>query len=218
MPVSNQFGTATITVKVNDGSLTSSRRFSLTVNPVNDPPVISDIPDQTVTQGNSTDPIPFTIGDVETVASSLTVSGTSSNPALVPNANIVFGGSGANRTIQVTPAVLQSGSATITVTVSDGSLSTSDSFVLTVNPIVSLSMSGLSKTLTPQSLRAGGPISVPGSQGERRAMLRVNGASQRKYMIEASEDLISWTPLGVVQSPDGISSIADPGTPAGRRF
>jgi formylglycine-generating enzyme required for sulfatase activity len=52
---------------------------------------------------------------------------------LVPNADIVFGGSGANRTVTVTPASSQTGTATITVTVSDGSLSASDTFLLTVN-------------------------------------------------------------------------------------
>ena len=65
-------------------------------------------------------PIAFTVGDAETAAGSLTVSGSSSNPTLVPNANIVFGGSGANRTVTVTPAANQNGTATITVTVSDG--------------------------------------------------------------------------------------------------
>ena len=59
------------------------------------------------------------MGDVETAAADLTVTGSSSNTALVPNANIVFGGSGANRTVTVTPAANQFGTATITVTVTD---------------------------------------------------------------------------------------------------
>ena len=79
--------------------------------------------------------VPFTVGDTETAAGSLTVSGTSSNTTLVPNGNIVFGGSGANRTVTVTPAANQNGSANITVTVSDGSLSTPTSFQLTVNAV-----------------------------------------------------------------------------------
>src|SRR5439155_2040430 len=74
-----------------------------------------------------------TVGDVETVAGSLTVSGSSSNTALVPNANIVVGGSGANRTVTITPAANQTGVATITVAVSDGQLSTPTSLQLTVN-------------------------------------------------------------------------------------
>ena len=52
---------------------------------------------------------------------------------MVPINNIVFGGSGANRTVTATPANNQSGTATITVTVSDGIVSTSKSFLLTVN-------------------------------------------------------------------------------------
>ncbi|MBK8285973.1 MAG: DUF11 domain-containing protein [Ahniella sp.] len=64
------------------------------------------------------------------------MSGTSSNTALVPNANIVFGGSGASRTVTVTPVADLSGSATITVSVTDGNGGTSsDTFLLTVNPV-----------------------------------------------------------------------------------
>ena len=56
------------------------------------------------------------------------MSGSSNNPTLVPNGNIVFGGSGANRTVTVTPAANQSGTATITVTVSDGTVEHADEF------------------------------------------------------------------------------------------
>ncbi len=45
---------------------------------------------------------------------------------------IVFGGSGANRTVTVTPAANQLGSSTITITVSDGTLTASDTFLLAV--------------------------------------------------------------------------------------
>src|SRR4029077_1506685 len=65
----------------------------------------------------------------------LTVSGSSSNQTLVPNTNIVFGGTGANRTVTLTPAANQFGTATITLAVSDGVLSTSTSLQLTVNSI-----------------------------------------------------------------------------------
>jgi subtilisin-like proprotein convertase family protein len=77
--------------------------------------------------------IPFTINDADTPVNNLTVSGSSNNTTLVPNANIVFGGSGANRTVTVSPAANQTGSTTITVSVSDGELSASTSFVVTVS-------------------------------------------------------------------------------------
>jgi PKD repeat protein len=130
MPVAGQAGSATITVTVSDGGLAASDTFVLSV--ANTPPTISDIANRTVNEDTSTGAVSFTVGDAQTAAASLTVSGSSSNTTLVPNANIVFGGSGANRTITATPAANQFGSATITVTVSDGSLSASDAFVLTV--------------------------------------------------------------------------------------
>jgi len=133
-PAANQHGTATITLSVSDGQLVSSASFVLTVNAVNDAPAISDIPNRSISQNTSTEPINFIIGDAETAAGNLLLSASSSNPALVPNENIVFGGSDSNRTVTVTPALNQSGTATISVTVSDGVHSATDSWVLNVQP------------------------------------------------------------------------------------
>ena len=72
------------------------------------------------------------MGDAQVAPANLQLSGASSNLGLVPNENIVFGGNGANRTVTVTPAAGQTGSATITVTVNDGPNNTSTSFVVTV--------------------------------------------------------------------------------------
>jgi hypothetical protein len=65
----------------------------------------------------------FTIGDAETAASNLTVTATSSNTTVVPNANIRISGTGASRNMKIIPAAV--GYSTITVTVNDGSLTTS---------------------------------------------------------------------------------------------
>ncbi|WP_254508784.1 cadherin domain-containing protein [Anatilimnocola floriformis] len=101
----------------------------------NTPPTISDIANQTTSEDTPLNGIAFTVGDAQTAAASLTVTATSSNTTLVPNANLTFGGSGANRTLNIAPASNQSGTATITVTVSDGTTTTSDTFVLTVNAV-----------------------------------------------------------------------------------
>jgi predicted outer membrane repeat protein len=134
-PASNQYGTTTITVTVDDGTDTASDTFLLTVNSVNDLPTISNITDKTTNEDTATGNISFTVGDTETPATSLTVTATSSNTTLVPNANITLSGSGTDRTINITPASNQSGTATITVTVDDGTDTASDSFVLTVNEL-----------------------------------------------------------------------------------
>src|SRR5678816_3930730 len=61
---------------------------------------------------------------------------TSSDESVVPAANIVFGGTGANRNATITPALNAFGTATITITVHDanGGIA-SDSFDLVVNSV-----------------------------------------------------------------------------------
>ena len=98
-------------------------------------PTISDIVDQVTNEDTPTGPIAFVIDDYETPEADLILDGSSSNTSLVPNGNIVFGGSGENRTVTITPALNHSGTAVITVTVSDGELQDSDTFQVTVSPV-----------------------------------------------------------------------------------
>jgi hypothetical protein len=133
-PAPDQNGTTTITVSVSDDLATTSDTFVLTVTAVNDAPTISHTPNQSTAEDTPTPPLPITVGDVETAPGSLTVTASSSNTTLVPNANLALGGSGANRTLTITPAPDRGGDTTITVTVSDGAISVSDAFVLTVSP------------------------------------------------------------------------------------
>src|SRR5262249_6534616 len=140
--------------------------------PVNDPPVISDIANQSTTSGTPTGLIPFLVGDIETPAAALGVSADSSNGTLVPPGNITFGGSGSHRTERVTPAAGQAGTAVITVTVTDGVASASDTFVLTVvtgnqpptlDPIASLA---LNENALPTTVNLTGI--GPGTPGENQ--------------------------------------------------
>lgn len=77
--------------------------------------------------------VTFSIGDAETPADDLSVAKLSSNEALVRTVeDVILGGSGADRTVTITP-LSSFGAATITLTVSDGVLETSESFELVVN-------------------------------------------------------------------------------------
>src|SRR5207249_3544804 len=117
-----------------EASISSS--IVTTVKTFNLPTTISSLADQSTDEDTPTVAIPFSIGDVESTWSSLTVTGHSSNQGLVPDGNIVFGGSGPNRTLTLMPAANQSGTATITITVADpDGASASRSFVLTVNSV-----------------------------------------------------------------------------------
>ena len=100
----------------------------------NTAPTITPVANQSGTSGVAAGPYAFTVGDAETAVNSLTVSGVSSNLTVLPSANIVFGGSGANRTVTLSPAAGQTGTTVVTLTVSDGVASASSSFSLTVMP------------------------------------------------------------------------------------
>ena len=129
-------GPAIITVTVSDGANTATETFNVTVTPFNDPPTISAIADQVINEDTSTGPLAFTLADPDTALNSLTITATSSNQTLVPNANIVLAGSGASRTVNVTPVANGNGGpALITLTVSDGSSSVTETFNVTVTAI-----------------------------------------------------------------------------------
>jgi VCBS repeat-containing protein len=133
-PITNQYGTATITVRVTDGQLTNSTSFLLTVNAVNDPPTISAISNVSVNEDAATNRL-FTIGDPDNAVTSLVLNASVDNTALISVTSTNISGSGTNRTITLTPRPNQNGSATVTVSVADGSATNASSFRLTVDPV-----------------------------------------------------------------------------------
>lgn len=133
-PALNQTGSAILTLTVSDGGLAASDTFIVNFGAGNTPPIISNVTDRTTPEDVPL-LVPFTVIDAETPAGSLLVTVDSSNTILVPNAALVLGGSSSNRTLTLAPAPDASGATTITLTVSDGFLSVSDTFVLTVTPV-----------------------------------------------------------------------------------
>jgi Ca2+-binding RTX toxin-like protein/Tol biopolymer transport system component len=87
-----------------------------------------------VDEDTITGPIPFKVLDFETAPNSPNVSFSSSNTTLVPN-NIGYSLTGSDRTFTIAPAANQSGTATITMSASDGMTTTQRTFNITVNPI-----------------------------------------------------------------------------------
>jgi uncharacterized repeat protein (TIGR01451 family) len=135
-PAPDQSGVTLVTLTVDDSGASNNlaaRTFILTVNPVNDLPTISDLGPQEINEDTSTPPLALTIGDAEIPASSLILTGASSDHALIPTNNIHFGGSDSDRTVTVTPATNAFGSALVSVTVTDpdGAMRT-DTFLVTV--------------------------------------------------------------------------------------
>ncbi len=140
-PESNKYGKVTISLVVSDGELDSEETFVLNVlekdeEPTNTAPTISAIADQVTDQDETMSPIAFTIGDAESSASSLTVSAGSSNQGVISNQNLSLSGSGANRSITISPNNGAYGTSDITITVNDGELSTSTTFSVKVEEAV----------------------------------------------------------------------------------
>jgi PKD repeat protein len=148
-------GIYTLRLTVSDSDLSGTHDVQIAVSLAsNTAPTISDVANQTIFNNANTGALTFTVNDAETPVADLQVSGVSSNAAIVPNANIVFGGSGASRTVTVTPAAGQSGTVTITLVVNDGSRLASDTFTLTINaaPVAT----AIVVTPTPTNVALGG--------------------------------------------------------------
>ncbi len=102
-----------ITAVRNAGQVMYSQRLGTA------PPTITAISNRTIAANTSTGPIAFTIGDDSTPVGSLVLTKECTNTNLVSLNDIVFGGSGDNRTLTITPQSSQTGTAQITIIVTD---------------------------------------------------------------------------------------------------
>src|SRR5690606_14553312 len=88
--------------------------------------------DDITTGAGETVLIPFTIGHVSIDPSLLNVTAVADNNALIAPDSFEFSGDGTQRSIAITPLADETGVAQITLTVSDGTESISEMFLLTV--------------------------------------------------------------------------------------
>ena len=98
---------------------------------VNTAPVVAAPPNDTVCASTPFGPVAFTADDID--GDSLTVWGTSSNQALVPDGNINITGTQPNFNVGATPVAGQTGTATLTLWADDGTDTTSTDFALSVD-------------------------------------------------------------------------------------
>jgi len=96
---------------------------------MNAAPFISSIANLSV-PANSSTLIAVTVGDLETPANNLVLTGASSNLTLVASSGIAFFGSGSNRLVRIRPLTNQIGTTRIQLQVSDAGGATASSFFL----------------------------------------------------------------------------------------
>src|SRR5438094_981082 len=229
-PATNQFGSTTITLTVRDGDggaasasflldrkstrLNSSHRtISYAVSCVK----------------KTTAAIPFSIGDVETPAGTFIVSYTPSLHDALPISNILFGGSGSNRTVTLKPATNQFGSTTITLTVRDGDGgAASASFLLSVNsvndpptissvanqstnedtPTAAIPFSKIGRATCRDSLMVTGGSSTPDLTTDAKVLFRGSASTRTQTRRPATNQFGSTTITLTVRDGDGGAASA----------
>ena len=132
-----------ITIEVRDSS-GQNTSASYTVR-VNAPPAITGLGDATM-EANREQDITITIADDFTSVDQVTVTVSAGESPIL--SGVVLSGSGATRTLRITPAEDRTGVATITMVASDGLLSTTRAAIITVsNPGVPNPPAGLTAVL-----------------------------------------------------------------------
>lgn len=127
-PAANTSGTATITVTVNNGqpqNNLATRTFTVTVAQGNQAPTLNAITNLTLNYNSAAQTV--ALGGISSGAAdefqTLTVKATSSNTKLIPTPVVSYSSPSATGSLTVKPVTGSSGSAVITVTVSDGAAS-----------------------------------------------------------------------------------------------
>jgi len=132
VPNTNWTGSTSFGWNAKNATLYATNNASVNIN-INTPPTISSIPDQNICVNNQAI-VNFTVGDAETAVTALTTVGHSSNHPVLQNSGLAITGTGANRTLTITPVTNKSGYAIATIVVDDGFSTSQTSFNVVVGP------------------------------------------------------------------------------------
>ncbi|MDC0325236.1 choice-of-anchor D domain-containing protein [bacterium] len=151
----------------------------------NSHPTISGLSDQVMEEDGTLDSLTFLVNDLETDLRGVSVIASSSNPQLIPGLNITLEGTGAIRTITLSPTPDSTGVTTINLQVTDsGALEAETSFRVTVLQVEdSPQINGLSSVAIAENT-AIGPVLFHVSDAETEASsLLVNAHSSNKLLL-----------------------------------
>ncbi|MEK4880407.1 MULTISPECIES: S-layer homology domain-containing protein [Paenibacillus] len=151
----------------------------------------------TTTDKNKSVSRSFKVLDVD--GDDLQVSATSSNTLLIPNNGLKVSGSGEVRTLEITPAANAFGTSVISVKVSDGALSNTYTFNVTVNDTGDVIVTGV--TLDKPSLSL-----TEGETGDTlSAVIAPANATNKTVSWSSSDETVATVVNGVV-TPVGVGT------------
>jgi hypothetical protein len=126
-------GPVTLTFAVTDDlGESTTQAFKLTVAPV---PTIAQLVDQSAAENSGSHAVTVQLGGIDPSSSAATLTVVSSNKLLLPAANVILAGTGVTRTLTYTPAANVYGSTTLTLTLTEYGVTTTESFVVNVTPV-----------------------------------------------------------------------------------
>ena len=226
-PTANASGSATITMTVNDGQNangTATKSFTVTVQPVNDPPTLAEIPNLNLQESAGLQRVTLNIGPgggVDEAGQNVTVSAISSNTALIPQLTVL------ENELSFTPTAGASGNATITVTANDGQSAngtTNRSFSVKVNvvnhapvaadklvelqedTIAEIALSGSDQdgdaiTYSIGTPPAHGKVDLNGSRSTYTPAAHFNGADSFTFTVSDGQEISAAATVSVAVNP-----------------
>jgi len=132
-PTVGAVGTAIVTLTASDGAATATDTISVMVGS-NTAPTVSPVLAITTSDGAAIPSFVITLSDVHTPVENLTFSVSTSNSTILPTNRVLVSGSGATRTITLLPIPSEVGTFSVSLLASDGSLTGSTSFNVTIQP------------------------------------------------------------------------------------
>ena len=217
MPDTNANGSDSFTITVNDGTVDVTETINVTINSVNDAPVLSQPGDPTGFENDvdASDNIfsSLVVTDDSSLATDLTYSATSSNQSLIPDDQIAFRLSSDRLFIDLDTIDNANGHATITVNVSDTEYTTTTSFVAYISPQNDAPTLTTTASLATNEDTASTDIAFSGSDVDVGDTLTYSFSDPAKGSITNNDDgTYTYTPDGNVNGSDSFMVTVNDGT------
>ncbi len=181
-PTFSQAGNYSVTFTVSDGSLTASETITISVGSVNQPPVLAAIGSKSVNEGQT---LSFTLSATDPAGGTLTYSVTG-----LPSGAAFNTTTGA---FAWTPTYTQAGNYSVTFTVSDGSLTDSETIAITV---ANVNRAPILAALNPQTVIAGQTLNftVSATDPDGDALTYSAPSLPAGATFDTSSGNFAWTP------------------------
>jgi hypothetical protein len=198
-PAANDYGTALITVTVNNGGLINNivtRSFTVTVNAANQSPTLDSLNDLVVIVNSGKQSVSLTgiSSGLNNPSQKVTISATSSNSKLIPTPTVSYTSPNSSGVLNFTPATGLTGTSVISVTVNNGQKANNlltRQFSITVgNAVNAVSAAKVAVNLAAVAPPARGQFAMT-----------VNGVAGNKYVVQASTNMVNWDSVLTNTSP-----------------